>query len=639
MSFLENIGISYFKQSEESHSLTDNKQILKLANVLNNIFNDDTFDIDIPKLVVIGTQSSGKSSLLNSIIGSDILPTGKSMVTRVPLNLELINGPKNYAEFGKYQSNVWISTKSICFDYPTPTKEQQKQINNEIIHYTHLYAGEQQNINSTPINLRIYSPYVNNINLVDLPGLTSIACTDKGQPEDIKQQIQDLIASYISKESSIIIAAMPARPDLETDMTFEMIKKYDPKGERSIGVLTKVDLMNNDNNIGNYLINTDISKDLQLKLGYYVVKGKTDSDLGKNLSILDLEKEYFSNHPIYSHDIYSGRVGIRKLSKDLANILIKSLKTFLPNILTELNESLCDVTNKLTQMGCHLSNDEITKQDLSSILNMFTTDYKNALMQRGSNYNAGRKIKSRFNEYRQNIEKIKPYKKELFSDSQILNFLENCDGNHMSFPVPSIDIIEACLLDKSYNSFKLLIEPTILCNDDIKKILILLMDDILESYTYKRYPNLIKVIKAVMLNDIISICSDNTSKMLISFIKIEEGYIWTDDTDFNGSVIKFVQNSAKANNIDTECFREILNTYYSTVTMNIKNSIPKYVMYYNVNKCCSEMNQRLYALVTRNDDNKEHLLEETQEVITERAQLLDKRGKLINAKTSIEEFF
>ena len=137
MSFLENIGISYFKNTEESNTLIDNKQILKLANILNNIFNDDTFDIDIPKLVVIGTQSSGKSSLLNSIIGSDILPTGKSMVTRVPLNLELINGSKNYAEFGKYQSNVWIASKTIPFDYPTPLKEQQKQIM-PVLHKKHL---------------------------------------------------------------------------------------------------------------------------------------------------------------------------------------------------------------------------------------------------------------------------------------------------------------------------------------------------------------------------------------------------------------------------------------------------------------------------------------------------------------------
>lgn len=639
MSFLENIGINYFKQSEESNTLVDNKQILKLANILNNIFCDDTFDIDIPKLVVIGTQSSGKSSLLNSIIGSDILPTGKSMVTRVPLNLELINGNKNFAEFGKYQSNMWIASKTIPFDYPTPLKDQQKQINNEIVRYTNLYAGDQQNINSTAINLRIYSPYVTNINLVDLPGLTSIACTDKGQPHDIKQQIQDLIASYISKESSIIIAAMPARSDLETDMTFEMIKKYDPKGERSIGVLTKVDLMNNDNNIGNYLINNEISKDLQLKLGYYAVKGKTDTDLQKGIGIMDVEKDYFDNHPVYKHSIYKKRIGIKNLSTDLANILIQSLKTYLPNILTELNESLSDVNNKLSQMGCHIENDEISKPDLSSILNMFITTYKNALTQRGSTYNSGRKIKGTFNDFRNKVEKIKPYQKQYFSDEQIINFLENCDGNHMSFPVPSIDIIEACLLDKNYNSFKLLNEPTIFCNEDIKKILISLIDEVLESYTYKRYPNLVKVIKSVMLNDIISFCSENTSKMLISFINIEENYIWTDDLEFNQSVIKFVQNSAKSTNIDTECFREILNTYYKTVTTNIKNTIPKYIMYYNVNECCKLMSRKLYTLVTKNENNKDKLLEETQEVVTERTKLLNKRGKLIEAKESIEDFF
>ena len=104
-------------------TLGQDKEILAIGNVLNSIFvNRD--NISIPQLVTIGSQSSGKSSILNSILGIDILPTGSNMVTRTPLQLELIQSIKDVkAIFGEYVNGDWVSIKSINIQYPDPTSE------------------------------------------------------------------------------------------------------------------------------------------------------------------------------------------------------------------------------------------------------------------------------------------------------------------------------------------------------------------------------------------------------------------------------------------------------------------------------------------------------------------------------------
>ena len=108
-----------------------------------------------------------------------------------------------------------------------------------------------------------------------------VACTDKGQPKDIKDKIRHLVGSYINHKNTIILAVMPARTDLEADIALDLIKQYDPKGIRTIGILTKVDLMNDNTDIVKYLEN-NVSKDLQLKYGYYAVRNRTPKEAKLN---------------------------------------------------------------------------------------------------------------------------------------------------------------------------------------------------------------------------------------------------------------------------------------------------------------------------------------------------------------------
>jgi replication fork clamp-binding protein CrfC len=96
-------------------------------------------------------------------------------------------------------------------------------------------------ISPVPINLRIFSPNVLTLTLVDLPGLTKVPVGD--QPKDIEKQIRDMLMKYISRPSCIILAVTPGNMDLANSDGLKMARDVDPEGTRTIGVLTKIDLM------------------------------------------------------------------------------------------------------------------------------------------------------------------------------------------------------------------------------------------------------------------------------------------------------------------------------------------------------------------------------------------------------------
>ena len=228
--------------------------------------------------MVVGSQSSGKSSLLNSLIGYDILPTGSNMVTRTPLMLQL-NYSEIYskAEFGTYINGKWVSSRTYDLDNNRINREQQLQLHKDIGEITDELAGKQKGISYTPIHLRIFSPNVSDLCLVDLPGITMIGLSDKGQTKEMPSEIRDLISNYIKDPKSIILVVMQARPDLEADMGLELVKAYDLCGKRTCGILTKVDLMNNDTDVSRYL-KGDISSELKLNYGYYAIRNRNSTE-------------------------------------------------------------------------------------------------------------------------------------------------------------------------------------------------------------------------------------------------------------------------------------------------------------------------------------------------------------------------
>ena len=120
------------------------------------------------------------------------------------------------------------------------------------------------------------------------------ALTDKGQPRDIKEQIRSMVSRFIEQERTIILLVCPARADLEADPAVELAREHDPRGERTVGVLTKVDLMNTGTDVGKYLTNT-VPADLQLAHGYFACKMRGPAENGFTVREgFGAEEEYFA---------------------------------------------------------------------------------------------------------------------------------------------------------------------------------------------------------------------------------------------------------------------------------------------------------------------------------------------------------
>lgn len=607
-------------------------KLLEACNDLTGIFgNDNKLEIELPRLVVVGSQSAGKSSVLNSILGFDLLSTGKNMVTRTPFDIRLIKSKLCKVEFGTYHNNIWTPANIYSITSPVPSREEMDIIRIEMQRQTTIIAGEGMGISATPIILKVYFPSVPNLSLVDLPGLTMVACTDRGQPKDIKTQIRKLVSSYIKKENTLNLAIMPARTDLETDMALDLIKEFDPDGQRTIGVLTKIDLMNKDSDISCYL-NGNISKDLQLKYGYFAVKNRSGSET-KTMTVQDAvkaEAQYFAEHPVYGN-MPSDKMGIEKLGNSLSDILIDRVMNLLPDILKKIIDKQEEINGVLETFGPPIPRDkEGQKSLIHTLIAKFCREFVRSLEERGAPLNYGKKIKEIFIKYRENVNSIKPFSTQGCSDKYIKDAIDNCEGNHMSFPTPPIEVLEHCMTDPVLAPIGKLKDPTFDCLAQICSLLKELTDKILVHKHINKFPTLTKKIKEIINTNILTVQKQNTQAQLSNIVDIESSYIWTDDQHFMQSLGKLYEKTDSCNN-NLSIVRGILSEYYKTVKFNVKNSVPKIIMHFLVKNVQKQTSSILF-----NELSNFGKLEEESETSKKRDMYIAQKEKIDTARNILE---
>ena len=198
------------------------------------------------------------------------------------------------------------------------------KMRDEIVRETDQKTGQRQGISPAPINLRIYSPKVLTLTLVDLPGLTKVPVGD--QPRDIERQIKEMVLKQIQKPNAIILAVTAANTDLANSDGLKLAREVDPEGQRTIGVLTKVDLMDE----GTDVVDILAGRIIPLRLGYVPVvnRGQRDIENKKAISFaLENEKNFFDNHKAYRNkSSYCGTPYLaRKLN--LVSLIIEHCST------------------------------------------------------------------------------------------------------------------------------------------------------------------------------------------------------------------------------------------------------------------------------------------------------------------------
>lgn len=190
------------------------------------------------------------------------------------------------------------------------------EIRKEIIAQTGKIAGENKGISAQPINLKIFSSRVVDLTLVDLPGITKVPVGD--QPLDIEAQIEKLIKYYISNDNSLILAVSPANADFANSDAIKAARKVDPSGERTLAVLTKLDLMDTGTDASEVLAGTVIP----VKLGIIGVVNRSQQDITDKKSIANAlvsEEKFFKNR----YPALANRNGTAYLAKQLSEVFIK----------------------------------------------------------------------------------------------------------------------------------------------------------------------------------------------------------------------------------------------------------------------------------------------------------------------------
>ena len=293
--------------------------------------------------------------MLENIVGRDFLPRGSGIVTRRPLILQLINVPSErddkpvtdevhvpHTAASVAGQGEWAEFNHLSGRQFRDFGEVKREIENE----TARIAGSNKGINRQPINLKIYSPHVLSLTLVDLPGLTKVPIGD--QPGDIEKQTRNLISEYIAKPNSIILAVSPANVDIVNSEALKLARHVDPMGRRTIGVLTKIDLMDHGTNALDILS----GRVYPLKLGFIGVVNRSQQDIQGNKSLaeaLKSESDFFKHHPAYRN--MATRCGTQFLAKTLNTTLMSHIRDRLPDIKARLNTLMGQTQQELASYG------------------------------------------------------------------------------------------------------------------------------------------------------------------------------------------------------------------------------------------------------------------------------------------------
>ncbi|PKK69710.1 hypothetical protein RhiirC2_747881 [Rhizophagus irregularis] len=297
-------------------------QLIEVRNILMSIDHNEA--LRLPSIVVIGSQSSGKSSVLEAIVGHEFLPKGSNMVTRRPIELTLIHTPKSKEEYGEFPQ---LGLGKI-HDF-SHIQQTLRDLN--------LAVSESECVSNKSIELRIYSPNVPDLTLIDLPGYIQV--TNKNQPETLKDKIVELCEQYI-REPNIILAVCAADVDLANSEALKASRKVDPLGLRTIGVITKMDLVEPE--IGSAILR---NTDYPLHLGYIgvVCKPPTNRNNQKNITsaLMRHEEQFFRSNYVYSQRGIQVGTGTlrRKLMEVLEESMAKSLFSIVGAVQLELEEA------------------------------------------------------------------------------------------------------------------------------------------------------------------------------------------------------------------------------------------------------------------------------------------------------------
>ncbi|XP_005745433.1 dynamin-2 isoform X6 [Pundamilia nyererei] len=499
------------------------EDLIPLINKLQDAFSSigQSCHLDLPQIAVVGGQSAGKSSVLENFVGRDFLPRGSGIVTRRPLILQLINNKAEYAEFLHCKGK-----KFVDFD----------EVRAEIEAETDRITGSNKGISPIPINLRVYSPHVLNLTLIDLPGMTKVAVGD--QPQDIEHQIRDMLLQFITKESCLILAVTPANTDLANSDALKIAKEVDPQGLRTIGVITKLDLMDEGTDAKDIFEN----KLLPLRRGYIGVVNRSQKDIDGRKDIraaLAAERKFFLSHPAYRH--MAERMGTPHLQKALNQQLTNHIRDTLPGLRSKLQSQLLSLEKEVEEYKNFRPDDPTRKtKALLQMVQQFGVDFEKCIEGSGdqvdtNELSGGAKINRLFHE-RFPFELVKIVFDEKELRREISHAIKNVHGVRTGLFTP--DLAFEAIVKKQILKLK---EPSLKCVDlVVSELTALVMKCAVKLNSYPRLREETERIVTTHVRE----REGKAKDQVLLLIDIELSYINTNHEDFIGFANAQQRNTA-----------------------------------------------------------------------------------------------
>ncbi|XP_058861370.1 dynamin-1 isoform X4 [Acipenser ruthenus] len=489
------------------------EDLIPLVNKLQDAFSaiGQNANLDLPQIAVVGGQSAGKSSVLENFVGKDFLPRGSGIVTRRPLVLQLINCPTEYAEFLHCKGKKFVDFEEVRMEIEAETDR---------------ITGSNKGISSIPINLRVSSPHVLNLTLVDLPGMTKVPVGD--QPADIEHQIRDMIMQFVTKENCLCLAVSPANSDLANSDALKIAKEVDPQGQRTIGVITKLDLMDEGTDARDILEN----KLLPLRRGYIGVVNRSQKDIDGRKDIqaaLSAERKFFLSHPSYRH--MADRMGTPYLQKVLNQQLTNHIRDTLPALRNKLQSQLLSIEKEVEEYKNFLPDDPSRKtKALLQMVQQFAVDFEKRIEGSGDQIDTyelsgGARINRIFHE-RFPFELVKMEFNEKELRREISYAIKNIHGIRTGLFTP--DMAFETIVKKQIKKIK---EPCQKCVDMVISELV----DTVRQCTKKlgQYPHLREEMERIVTTHIRD-RESRTKNQVMLLIDIELAYMNTNHEDFIG---------------------------------------------------------------------------------------------------------
>ncbi|KAM7264442.1 hypothetical protein ACFE04_002125 [Oxalis oulophora] len=489
----------------------------KLQDIVAQLGSQST--IELPQVAVVGSQSSGKSSVLEALVGRDFLPRGNEICTRRPLVLQLLQTKKKNQDGAGEEYGEFLHLPGRKF-------YQFSDIRREIQAETDREAGANKGVVDKQIRLKIFSPYVLDITLVDLPGITKVPVGD--QPSDIEARIRTMIMSYIKQPTCLILAVTPANSDLANSDALQMAGMADPDGNRTIGVITKLDIMDRGTDARNLLM----GKVIPLRLGYVGVVNRSQEDIMFNRSIKDALKEedkFFKSRPIYNG--IADRCGIPQLAKKLNQVLVQHIKNILPGLKSRISKQLATVAKEHASFGEIVESKAGQGALLLNILHKYTEAFSSVVEGKNEDMSTvelsgGARIHYIFQQiFVKSLEEVDPC--EDLSDDDIRTAIQNATGPRSALFVPEVPFV---VLVK--RQIARLLDPSLQCARFIYEELIKISHHCL-GHELQRFPVLRKCMEEVVVNFLREGLEPCESR-ICDQIAMELGYINTSHRNFIG---------------------------------------------------------------------------------------------------------